>query len=132
MKIMVVDDEPTILITLSHLLKKHDTTVITANGLQEAMTAVSRYEFDLVITDLRLGGSNGTEGLELLGYVKKTSPETEVIIMTGFGSESIREDAYKRGALHYFEKPVDIGIILSRVQQVVAGKRDSGGPVPAS
>jgi DNA-binding NtrC family response regulator len=123
MKILIVDDEPTILMTLSHLLNNKDTTVNTSSGAQEAEEALSRFKYDLVITDLRLSGSHGTEGLELLSYIKNCCRETEVIIMTGFGSDSIREDAYKRGALAYFEKPIDIANILSSVEQVAAGKR---------
>ncbi len=115
-KVLIVDDEPTILMTLSHLLSSKDTTVITSSRIEEAEEALSRYKFDLVIADIRLSGMYGIEGLELLSYIKKLSPETEVIIMTAYGSEEMREDAYSRGALQYYEKPIDISHLISEVQ----------------
>ncbi len=117
-KILIVDDEPTILLTLSHLLNNEDTTVITSNRIEEAEEALSRYRFDLVIADIRLSGMYGIEGLELLSYIKKISPGTEVIIMTAYGSDEIREDSYGRGAFHYYEKPVDIPHLVNMVQSL--------------
>ncbi|OGW27172.1 MAG: histidine kinase [Nitrospirae bacterium GWC2_42_7] len=114
-KILIVDDEQTILIALSHLLSNKDTTVITSNRIEEAEEALSRYTFDLVIADIRMSGMYGIEGLELLSYIKKVRPETEVIIMTAYGSEEIKEDAYKRGAFYYYEKPIDITHLISKV-----------------
>ncbi len=117
-KILIVDDEPTILMTLSHLLSNKDTTVITSSRIEEAEEALSRYKFDLVIADIRLSGMYGIEGLELLSYIKNISPETEVIIMTAYGSDEIREDAYERGAFYYYEKPIDIAHLVSKVQTI--------------
>lgn len=115
-KILIVDDEPTILMSLSHLLSNRDTTVITSSRIEEAEEALSRYTFDLVIADIRMSGMYGIEGLELLTYIKKLNPKTEVIIMTAYGSDEIREDAYRRGAFHYYEKPIDVTHLLSKIQ----------------
>lgn len=117
-KILIVDDEPTILLTLSHLLGNGDTTVIRSSRIEEAEEALSRYRFDLAIADIRLSGMEGIEGLELLSYIKKISPETEVIIMTAYGSDEMREDAYRRGAFHYYEKPIDIPDLIDKVQSL--------------
>jgi DNA-binding NtrC family response regulator len=128
-KILIVDDETTILLTLSHLLSSKDTTVITSSRMEEAEEALARYVFDLVIADIRLSGMYGIEGLELLSYIKKKSPDTAVIIMTAFGSDEIREDANRRGALHYYEKPIDIPDLISKVQSlgiVVPGVQKAG------
>jgi DNA-binding NtrC family response regulator len=115
-KILIVDDEPTILMTLSHLLSNKETTVIASSRIEEAEEALSRYSFDLVIADIRLSGMYGIEGLELLSFIKNMHPETEVIIMTAYGTEEIREDAYRRGAYYYYEKPVDLSHLLTKVQ----------------
>ncbi|MBI5076601.1 MAG: response regulator [Nitrospirae bacterium] len=117
-KILIVDDEPTILMTLSHVLSNPDTTVITSSRMEEAEEALSRYTFDLVIVDIRLSGMEGMEGLELLSYVKQISPTTQVIIMTAYGSEEMREEAGKRGAFHYYEKPIDIPHLLDKVRSL--------------
>ena len=117
-KILIVDDEPTILMTLSHLLNNKDTTVITSSRMEEAEEALSRYAFDLVIADIRLSGMYGIEGLELLSFIKKMHAETEVIIMTAYGSDEIREDAYRRGAYYYYEKPIDLSHLVKKVQEL--------------
>lgn len=115
-KILIVDDEPTILMTLSHLLSNKETTVITSSRIEEAEEALSRYVFDLVIADIRLSGMYGIEGLELLSFVKKMHAETAVIIMTAYGTDEIKEDAYKRGVFHYYEKPIDLSHLVAKVQ----------------
>jgi DNA-binding NtrC family response regulator len=115
-KILLVDDEPTILLTLSHLLSTRDTVVITCSSMEEAEEALSKYAFDLVIADIRLSGMYGIEGLELLSFIRKISPSTEVIIMTAYGSDEMRDDAYRRGAFHYYEKPIDLAHLVSRVR----------------
>ena len=115
-KILIVDDEPTILMTMSHVLSGKDTMVITSSRIEEAEEALGRYTFDLVIADIRLSGMEGIEGLELLSYVKQISPVTEVIIMTAYGSDEMREEAQKRGAFHYYEKPIDIPHLLKKIQ----------------
>ena len=117
-KILIVDDEPTILMTLSHLLNNRDTTVITSSRMEEAEEALSRYAFDLVIADIRLSGMYGIEGLELLSFIKKMHAETEVIIMTAYGSDDIREDAYRRGAYYYYEKPIDLSHLVNKIQEL--------------
>ena len=60
----------------------------------------------------------GIEGLELLSYVKNISPKTEVIIMTAYGSDEIRDDAFKRGALWYYEKPISIEHLIGKVKEL--------------
>ena len=117
-KILIVDDEPTILMTLSHLLNNKDTTVITSSRMEEAEEALSRYAFDLVIADIRLSGMYGIEGLELLSFIKQMHAETEVIIMTAYGSDEIKEDAYRRGAYYYYEKPIDLSHLVNKVQEL--------------
>ena len=117
-KILIVDDEPTILFALFHLFSGKDTTVITCNRIEEAEQALERYKFDLVIADIRLSGIEGIEGLELLTYIKRLHPETPVIIMTAYGSAEIKKDAYSRGAFYYFEKPIDIKILTDKAREL--------------
>ncbi len=116
-KILVVDDEPSILLSLSHLLSNDNVVVITCRRIEEAEEAIERYKFDLVIADIRLSGVYGIEGLELLSYIKRISPETPVIIMTAYGSEEMKDAAYRRGAFHYYEKPIDMDDLLLKVQE---------------
>jgi DNA-binding NtrC family response regulator len=114
-RILIVDDEPTILLTLSYALRTQDVEVITASRLEPAEEALNRYSFDLVIVDIRMSGILGIEGLELLSYIKRHWPLMAVIVMTAYGSEDIRKDAYDRGAFYYYSKPIDIEDLMQRV-----------------
>ncbi len=122
-RILIVDDEPTILLSLSYCLRTDGVEVITCSKIEAAEEALTRYSFDLVIADIRMSGMYGIEGLELLRYVKELNPVTAVMIMTAYGSTEIKEEAFKRGAYHYYEKPVDIDHLLMMVNRL-------GIPVP--
>lgn len=117
-RILIVDDEPSILLSLSHLLSNDGVVVITCSRIEEAEEALDRYTFDLVIADIRLSGVYGVEGLELLSYIKRISPATRVIIMTAYGSDEMRDSAYGRGAYHYYEKPIDMDDLVRRVEEL--------------
>jgi len=52
---------------------------------------------------MRLSGVHGIEGLELLSFIKEMQLETAVILMTAYSTDEIKEEAYKRGASHYYE-----------------------------
>jgi DNA-binding NtrC family response regulator len=116
-KILIVDDQSSIRELLSHLFRRV-ATVMTTGNLEEAQDALANHKFDLVISDLRLNKPDGREGLELLSYVQEISPETKVILMSGFGSDAIRNEAYSMGAMGFFEKPLNISHLLSKVQSL--------------
>lgn len=115
-RILVVDDEPSIRLSLSHLLGRDGVVVIACGRIEEAEEALERYRFDLVIADIRLSGVYGIEGLELLSFIKRASPETKVIIMTAYGSDEMQDEAYRRGAYHYYVKPIDMNDLVARVE----------------
>lgn len=117
-RILIVDDEPTILLTLSYTLRSNDVEVVTASRLETAEDALERAAFDLVIVDIRMSGVLGIEGLELLTYIKRRWPKTSVIIMTAHGSEEIRQEAFDRGAFYYYDKPIDILDLMQRVREM--------------
>ena len=117
-RILIVDDEPTILLTLSYALRSGEVEVVTASRLEPAEDALKRQRFDLVIADVRMSGMLGVEGLELLSYIKRYWPQTKVIIMTAHGTEDVQQDAYDRGATHYYHKPVDIRVLMRKIEEL--------------
>lgn len=117
-RILIVDDEPTILLTLSYALRSKDVEVVTASRLEPAEEALKRAAFDLVIADVRMSGMLGEEGLELLTYIKRYWPATKVIIMTAHGSEEVQQNAIERGATHYYQKPVDIRELMRKIEEL--------------
>ena len=123
-KIMIVDDEQSILLSLSHVLKTEGVEVITCNEIEQAETALNNTHFDLVIADIRMSGVKGIEGLELLSYIKDRF-DSKVIIMTGYDSNDTMNEAYRRGAHYYFQKPVDIPELLKQVSLAGIPVRES-------
>jgi DNA-binding NtrC family response regulator len=111
-RILLVDDEPTILLGLSHLLRRAGAEVIPCVSREEAEEAIQKQVFDLALLDVRLSGTETTAGLDLLTVLKKRSPRTYVIVMTAFGTDDIRREAIARGASHYCDKPLNLDHLL--------------------
>ncbi|MFO0934388.1 MAG: sigma-54 dependent transcriptional regulator [Planctomycetota bacterium] len=115
MRILLADDERTIAITLRDCLEKAGHAVVLARDGTEATAALAGPPFDVVITDIRMPGVSGIEILEL---VKRTRPETEVVIVTGYGTIESAVDATKKGAFEYILKPFDDDQILVTLRKI--------------
>jgi DNA-binding NtrC family response regulator len=101
-KILVVDDEPSVTGSLEVILSGAGFEVLTANSFAAATAILIRTTFDLVITDLRISDASG---IDLIKHIKRNTPETEVILMTAYGSLDVTIEAIKAGAYYYLEKP---------------------------
>ncbi len=102
-RILIVDDEPSIIILLSRILEQEGYTVRTALSGQEALKEIKGFLPDLVITDLKMPGMSG---LELMNRVKESHPETDFIILTAFATVENAVQAMKKGAFDYLLKPL--------------------------
>jgi len=134
-RVLVVDDEPSILLSLSHLFSNDEVIVITSRRIEDAEEALERYSFALVIAEIRLSGIDGIEGLELLSYISRVCPETKVILMTAYGSEVMKESALRRGAYYYYEKPIDMNNLVKKagdcgIPVVINKQRGGAGCLP--
>src|ERR1051325_466899 len=114
--ILVVDDDRSITGALAVILRKAGYEALTTNSIAEAKSVLSTRSFDLVITDLRL--ADGT-GIDLITHIKEQAPNTEVILMTAFGSIDITIEAIKRGAYYYLEKPHPPNQLLVLVEKAL-------------
>ncbi len=106
-RLLIVDDEETITFSLyqSFIHSKKDYEVVTASSGEEALERIHETPFDLVVTDIMMPG---IDGFELLNSVKRDYPQTDVIIMTAYGSSIYKEKALKEGACDYVEKPFEM------------------------
>ncbi len=117
MKILIADDERTIAVTLRDFLEGEGHKVVIAPNGTEARAAFSEQPFDVVVTDIRMPGMSG---IDLLQEVKRLRPETEVVVVTGYGTIESAVDATKKGAFEYVLKPFDneqIGVILRKIEE---------------
>jgi len=105
-RVLIVDDEISILIAFKRLLKSETIKVDTAETMSEAENCLKTSFYQAAIVDLRLTGVTGEEGLEIIKYIKEYHPQTHVILVTGYGSPKVMERAQAFGAAFYFEKPV--------------------------
>ena len=114
-KILIAEDED---ITLKHLVNSLQKEGYLAVGTQNGEDAFRRIEddhFDLLITDIKMPGLTG---IELLEKIKERQLESEVIIITGFGSIGSVVEAMKKGAYDYVTKPFNLDELLLKVGKI--------------
>jgi len=100
-KILVVDDEESMCQFLSIMLRKDGHEVRTAGSGKEALRIAAEEPFDVVITDIRMSGTNG---LDVLSGVRDLDPALPVIILTAYASQETAIEAVNRGAFYYLTK----------------------------
>ncbi len=90
-------------------------SVKQAHNLADAKRFFTEEEFDLVITDLRMDTPN--DGMELLHFVRRARPQTEVIVVTAHGDVPTSVQAIKNGAYDFIQKPLDLEVIRTQVRR---------------
>jgi len=112
-RILIIDDEEATLFSYKKLLGKTFVEVDTSGTAEDAIRLIQENSYDAVITDLRLSHSESSEGLDIFRYIRKHKPETPTILLTGYGSDEIREKILSLGAHAYIDKPVQISEIVN-------------------
>lgn len=107
-RILFVDDEPTIRLAISAYLAPPDYEVDVAGDLASATELLRTREYAAVITDLRLSGGGPTEGLEVIRVARQRFPDAKAVLLTGYGSPAVEEEARTLGIDRYLEKPVPL------------------------
>ncbi len=118
-KIFIAEDEEITLKHLMYALRNEGYTVSGAKNGLEARQAIEKEHFDIVITDIKMPG---LDGLSLLEGIKEKGMETDVIVITGFGSIDSAVEAMKKGAYDYITKPFNLDELLLRVRKICEKK----------
>ena len=105
-RILIVDDDNTILMVFKTLLQDTQLAVDTADTVESADALMQNQKYDAVVTDLRMTGVEGREGLEVIAALKKHSPGTKVILLTAYGTPDLLNEALQLGIDLYMEKPI--------------------------
>ena len=108
--VLVVEDEQSIRDVLVELFDVDGNAVVGAEFLPDALERLRAQRFDLIITDLRLGGKRDG-GLQVMALAGMLSPDATVVVLTAYPDDSNRQAAIRLGALHFLEKPVDLATI---------------------
>jgi CheY-like chemotaxis protein len=119
-RLLIVDDEPNVTLTLSESLEALGAQyqVHVANSGSDALNLVRQTGYDIIVTDYRMPGMTG---LELAQEVHKISPATQIILMTAYGSDSLRNSAESASLSGFIDKPFTIkqirDVILRAIQK---------------
>ena len=103
--ILIVDDEKSLRDFLIIMLEEDGYQVVTAPDVEKAIKLIRENVFDLIFTDIRMGGSNG---IDVLDEARSTLPDTPVVMMTAYASAETAVTAMKKGAYDYISKPFKI------------------------
>lgn len=113
--IVILDDEVMITEALAEGLEREGRTVVTCNDLESAQLIVERLKPSHVVSDIRLSGPFGFEGLDFIRFVRQFSPETRVVLMTGDAPDALQLEASERGAVGFLRKPFDVAELDSMI-----------------
>ncbi len=123
--VLVVEDEQSIRDILTELFDVEGNVVTAAELLPDALEQLRTQRFDLIVTDLRLGGKRDG-GLQVMALAGMLSPDATVLVLTAYPDDSNRQASFRLGALHFIEKPVDLSTIAQLA--VNAGVRSAFTP----
>jgi len=119
-KVLVVDDEESVVVTIEAILQLDGYSVATTTSGAEARKMVREVEYDLVLTDLRLEDG---DGLEVLKAVRESYPETVTIMLTGYASLESAIQALRAGAYDYLVKPSEVEELRATVARGLERRR---------
>ncbi|AKU89675.1 sigma-54-dependent transcriptional regulator [Vulgatibacter incomptus] len=119
-RILVVDDQKNMRATTAIVLRQDGYVVEESEGGEEALRAIDRGAFDLVLTDLRM---EPLDGLAMLRRVQEVSPATQVVVMTAYGTIETAVEAMRLGAADYLSKPFKESELLVRVGKALEKQR---------
>jgi len=123
-KVLIVDDETEFAATLAERLELRKMLTRVAGGADEALAILGEgWRPDVVLLDLKMPGLDGLQTLTLL---KRQDPTLEVILVSGHGSTSAGMEGMQKGLFDYLLKPVDIGVVVDKIEQAYLKKTGSG------
>jgi CheY-like chemotaxis protein len=121
-RILLVDDESSILMTLSAILQNNGFQVVSANSAKEAQDRLARDKFDLVITDLKMETEGA--GFDVVKTALEQPYKPATLLLTAYPVSS--EEWSARGADGLLEKPTNMTHLLQTISQLVANERQPG------
>ena len=128
-KVVIIDDESSILELMSKLCRSVGHQVVPCLTGAEGLTAVRNHHPELVIVDLRIGD---VSGLDIVKTCREDSPDSAVIMVTGHGSVETAVEAMRLGAFDYLTKPFDLGDLIKTVNHALARRGNPDSPTPTA
>ncbi|MBG0775157.1 MAG: response regulator [Desulfovibrionaceae bacterium] len=119
MHVLLVDDELLFLDIMQRFMDKRGIDFTGVPGGREAVEAVSRRDFDIVVLDVKMPGM---DGIETLREIKRLKPDLEVIMLTGHANTEDALKALEIGAFDYLIKPVAFEELYAKIEEALAAR----------
>jgi DNA-binding response OmpR family regulator len=116
-RLLVVDDEEPIRFAMHDFFSAQGYEVDCAAEKEAALALLARRRYSLMLADLRLAGTTGRQGLELVALARGRRPELRIVVLTAHGSAEAEAEARRLGADAFLHKPMS----LPDLRQVVVG-----------
>jgi DNA-binding NtrC family response regulator len=126
-QILVIDDDLETCEFLADIFSEEGWEVITKQTAEDACAAVEQAHFDLIVSDINLGGR--INGVSLLKEFKQSAPAAEVVLISGFGTLDTAVAAVREGAFDYVSKPFDVNEVIGAARRALKG---SNAKAPAA
>jgi DNA-binding NtrC family response regulator len=124
LKVLLLDDEPIVGKRLKPALGKIGCDVAVFENPREALERIDQEEFDVVVTDIRM---DEIDGIQVLEHVRKKSPRTKVIMITGYAMMALAREAMEKGAFDFIAKPFqpnDLRRVIAKAAQALGSPID--------
>src|SRR5256885_15304968 len=115
LRMLFVDDEPSIRLTLPEILRLHGHEVEVASTVAEALSAISACKFDVLISDLNIG--NPGDGFTVVSAMRRTQPQCITLILTGYPGFETALQAIRSQVDDYLIKPAGADKLIAAIQQ---------------
>jgi DNA-binding NtrC family response regulator len=119
-RILVIDDDLETCNFLTEIFCEEGWSVASSQTAEAAREAVEASDFDLIVSDINLGGR--TNGVALLKEFKAVSPASEVILISGFGTLETAVEAVREGAFDYISKPFNVNEVIATARRALKGR----------
>lgn len=120
-RLLIVDDEPAIVMTLSAILQRHNFEVTTADNVASALQAISKQEFDILVTDLNIGQPG--DGFTVVSALRRTHPNAIALIITGFPAFDKALQAIREQVDDFLVKPIHPDELVEVIERTVRSQR---------
>jgi len=116
--VLLIDDDPLLLTALPAVFQQGPRVIAadTASSAEQALRLIHNVEYDAIVSDFNMPGLNG---IDFLKECKTVRPDIPIILLTGYGTRELEEEAYREGAYALIQKPVDADVFLSVVTRAI-------------
>jgi len=121
-RLLFVDDEPSIRLTLPAILKRRGFDVTAAATVSEALNFIATQKFDFLLSDLNIGEPG--DGFTVVSAMRRTQPEAGTFILTGYPAFETALEAIRQQVDDYFVKPADVDTLVQKIQEKLATPRN--------